>query len=264
MPNLFCVDAFTNQPFRGNPAAVHLQDRHRDTPFMQALAAEMNLSETAFLLPRGGNAYDLRWFTPSVEVDLCGHATLASAHVLYSQGLLAPNESAEFHTRSGLLTCRRTDGRLQMNFPADPVKTSILPNHFEHVLRFRPLFFGTANSGYLLAEIDGEERLRALRPDMNYLLHLGHPLIVTCQAPAASGIDFLSRFFAPGFGIPEDPVTGSAHCTLAAYWAKRLDRTRFAAHQASARGGDLWLELLGDRVLIEGEAVTVYEGELKA
>ncbi|MDH5750935.1 MAG: PhzF family phenazine biosynthesis protein [Deltaproteobacteria bacterium] len=274
---LFQVDAFTSSPFAGNPAAVCLLDRPREAEWMQALAAEMNLSETAFALLRqprqsgqqpqdSQSGWDLRWFTPAVEVDLCGHATLATAHVLYSEGLLAPEEPARFHTRSGLLTVTRRGAVLEMDFPADPPREldekteDRLPEDLARALGTRPVWTGRGRDD-LLALLGSEQEVRALKPDMSLLKGLeARGVIVT--ASGGSGSDFVSRFFAPAAGIDEDPVTGSAHCTLCSFWAPRLGRDSLSARQVSPRGGELRVALKGDRVLLLGNAVTVFRGRL--
>lgn len=261
---LLIVDAFTNRPFAGNPAAVCLLPAGAPEPaaeWMQSLAGEMNLSETAFVRPLGGARFGLRWFTPRVEVDLCGHATLASAHTLFTTGVLAADAAISFETRSGTLVCSRTaDGWIRMDFPADPVRTMVMPERIDDILGTAPLYAGRGKS-FLLLEVGSEEELRGLRPDFGALARMPFPLVIaTCEGSAP--YHFLSRCFGPAVGIPEDPVTGSAHCTLVPYWAKRLKRTSFLAHQASRRGGDLRLELAGDRVILEGQAVTVVDGRI--
>lgn len=262
---LYLVDAFTSRPFGGNPAAVCLPDPAAppSDAWMQTVAAEMNLSETAFVLPRPDGTLGLRWFTPRVEVDLCGHATLATAHVLFATGRAPAGSTIDFNTRSGLLRCsQRPDGWIRMDFPADPVRTALIPEGLEGMLGTRPLYVGRGKD-YLLVEVGSEEELRNLRPHLPSLARLPFPLtIVTCEGNGEPW-HFLSRCFAPAVGIAEDPVTGSAHCTLATYWAKRLKRTEFLAWQASARGGALRVILSGDRVLLEGQAVTVLEGALR-
>lgn len=257
---IYQVDAFTDRPFAGNPAAVCILQEPRDDRWMQQVAAEMNLSETAFLL-RQADGWNLRWFTPTVEVDLCGHATLASAHVLWEQGLLAPDEQARFYTRSGLLTADRSGDWIELDFPVKPATPAEPPAGLIDALGVEPRYVGR-NAWDYIVEVDSERTLRALDPDHARLKTLGvRGIIVTSRADEAR-YDFVSRFFAPGSGIDEDPVTGSAHCCLAPFWSARLDRTEFLAYQASARGGVLRVRLAGDRVKLGGQAVTVLRGAL--
>lgn len=257
---LLQIDAFTDKPFRGNPAAVCFLDRDRDDEWMQRVAAEMNLSETAFLLP-ADKGYSLRWFTPVVEVDLCGHATLASAHALWEEGTLAAEETARFHTRSGLLTARRVDdGWIELDFPAKPDQKIDPPPGLLEALGVRARYVGRNQFDYLV-EVDSAETVRGLSPDHAILKKLSvRGVIVTARG--AGDYDFVSRFFAPGSGIDEDPVTGSAHCCLAPYWSRLLGKTDFNAYQASPRGGVLRVRLEGDRVKLAGRAVTVLCGNL--
>ena len=260
---LFQVDAFTDTPFAGNPAAVCLLDHARDADWMQRVAREMNLSETAFL-QRRGDGFDLRWFTPTHEVDLCGHATLASAHVLWTEGWLESGETARFHTRSGELSARRRDRWIQMDFPADPPEDTALPDVLTEALDVAPLYGGRSARDYLVL-VESEDAVRAVQPDMARLNECEtRGVIVT--APAASGdYDFVSRFFAPQVGVPEDPVTGSAHCCLGPYWAQRLGKTALVGRQVSARGGTVKIQLdapNAPRVALSGQAVTVLRAEL--
>lgn len=257
---IYTVDAFTAKPFAGNPAAVVLLDAPRDDAWLQAVAAEMNLSETAYLRP-AADGYELRWFTPAVEVDLCGHATLASAHVLWESGLIAAEAAARFHTRSGLLTAARRGDWIELDFPAKVEEPTTPPAELLEALGTAAVYVGRNQFDYLV-EIESEAALRALTPDHARLRQLPvRGVIVTARAESP-GYDFVSRFFAPGSGIDEDPVTGSAHCCLAPYWAPRLGKTVFSAYQASPRGGELEVELVGERVLLRGRAVTVLRGEL--
>ncbi|MBI1290028.1 PhzF family phenazine biosynthesis isomerase [bacterium] len=256
------VDAFTTTAFAGNPAAVCVLPEDRPDEWMQSLAREMNLSETAFLRRLGEGTWSLRWLTPAVEVNLCGHATLAAAHVLAAEGLWEGTSPVRFQTRSGELTVGRGDGVYTMNFPADPVKAIPRPNELEVALGVPPVYTARGKE-YLLVEIGSLERLRKMRPRMGVLAGLPFlGVVVTCEGPGGDEPHFYSRFFAPAAGIAEDPVTGSAHCTLATHWAKRLDRTTFLARQVSARGGELRVELHGERVNLIGSAVTVTRGEL--
>ncbi|HHL40336.1 MAG TPA: PhzF family phenazine biosynthesis protein [Deltaproteobacteria bacterium] len=258
---VYQVDAFTSEPFRGNPAAVCIVGEGFDGSLMQLVAAEMNLSETAFVVRREGG-FGLRWFTPVAEVDLCGHATLAAAHVLWREGVAADGASISFHTRSGRLGAARSDGIIELDLPADPVRAAEAPEGLLEALGVvEPLFVGRGRFDYLV-EVDSEGELRSLTPEMGALRGVEtRGVIVTCRAAAAPW-DFLSRFFAPAAGIDEDPVTGSAHCALGPYWARRLGRDELRAFQASRRGGELTVRSMGRRVAVGGRAVTVLEGRL--
>jgi PhzF family phenazine biosynthesis protein len=257
---IYQVDAFTDQPFAGNPAAVCILNEVRDASWMQNVAREMNLSETAFL-SKQEDGFDLRWFTPSVEVDLCGHATLASAHVLWEAGLLDRQRQARFHTRSGLLTAAYNRGEVELDFPATPDEPESPPEELGKALGVVPTHVGKSAYDYLV-EVESEEAVRTLRPDLGLLKILDvRGTIVTARADSAA-YDFVSRFFAPGAGIDEDPVTGSAHCCLGPYWSRRLGKKEFVAYQASERGGTVRVRLAGDRVILGGRAVTVLRGLL--
>lgn len=257
---LWQVDAFTDRPFAGNPAAVCLLAEERDTAWMESLAAEMNLSETVFVRPLA-DGYSLRWFTPTIEVPLCGHATLASAHFLYASGRVALQDAIRFHTRSGVLTARRNGDRIELDFPSAPPKEVAPPPGLLSALSLATsLFIGKTSLDTYLVHTD-PDRLRALAPDFVALAPLAHGVIVT--APSDDDrYDFFSRFFAPAAGINEDPVTGSAHCALAPYWSSRLGRDELTGYQASQRGGTVYTRLAGDRVILAGNAVTVLKGEL--
>jgi len=262
---LFHVDAFASRPFEGNPAAVCLLDRERPDSWMQHLAAEMNLSETAFLLPAGSH-YGLRWFTPTTEVPLCGHATLASAHALWESGLLPSDAAATFETRSGLLGARRVDGRIEIDLPAAPVAESALPQGAQRALGVEAVFVGrTPDRGLgdvdYLVEVPSEAAVGALRPDFTTLRAIAAGFIVTAAATSPP-YDFVSRYFAAFAGIDEDPVTGAAHCALLPHWSRRLGKTSMTAFQASTRGGIVHGRVAGDRVLLSGGAVTVFQGDL--
>jgi predicted PhzF superfamily epimerase YddE/YHI9 len=260
---LIQVDAFSSQPFAGNPAAVCLLESQRDERWMQQVAREMNLSETAFLVRRA-DGHELRWFTPTIEVDLCGHATLASAHVLWETGRLAADRPARFHTKSGILTCLRKGVWIEMDFPANPAVEAAPPAGLVEALGARPRFVGRSRFDWLV-EVESEGELRALAPDFGRLRRVeARGVIVTSRATdlARDGFDFVSRFFAPRSGIDEDPVTGSAHCCLAPHWRERLGKDAMAGWQASARGGEVRVRVAGDRVLLSGQAVTVLRGEL--
>jgi PhzF family phenazine biosynthesis protein len=254
------VDAFTDRPFAGNPAAVCLLPEPADAGWMQQLAREMNLSETAFLCRRP-DGFSLRWFTPAVEVDLCGHATLASAHALWEQGHLRVDEPARFHTRSGLLTATRQGSWIAMDFPAVVPEPAPAPPDLAPALGATLGFVGRNRFDYLI-EVDSEATLRGLKPDFNRLAALPvRGVIVTARA-ATPGFDFVSRFFAPAAGVNEDPVTGSAHCCLAPFWGQRLGKAVMVGYQASARGGVVRVRPAGSRVILEGQAVTVLRAEL--
>jgi PhzF family phenazine biosynthesis protein len=254
------VDAFTDQPFAGNPAAVCLLPTVRDTGWMQQVAREMNLAETAFLVRRL-DGFDLRWFSPTCEVDLCGHATLASAHVLWEQEHLAAGQIARFHTRSGVLTAERRDPLIWLDFPATPATPAEPPEELVQGLGTRGRFVGRTPFDYLV-ELESESAVRALAPDLALLARVqARGIIVTAKA-ATPEYDFVSRFFGPAAGVPEDPVTGSAHCALGPYWSPRLGRSELVGYQASARGGTVQVRLAGERVKLGGEAITVLKGEL--
>ena len=254
------VDAFTDKPFTGNPAVVCILPEAREESWMLKVAREMNVSETAFLVKQS-DGYNLRWFTPSVEIDLCGHATLASAHVLWEEGHLRPRAQARFHTRSGLLTADRHGNWIELDFPAVLESAAEAPEGLAAALGATPKYVGKNKFDYLI-ELESEETVRQLAPDFTSLRKLPvRGLIVTSRASTA-GFDFVSRFFAPGSGVDEDPVTGSAHCCLGPYWAKKLGKTEFLAYQASARGGVVRVKVLGERIKLSGQAVTVRRGEL--
>ncbi|HIP87986.1 MAG TPA: PhzF family phenazine biosynthesis protein [Anaerolineales bacterium] len=258
----FQVDAFTDQPFRGNPAAVCLLPGPRDEVWMRDVARETNLSETAFVY-REGEGFRLRWFTPAVEVDLCGHATLATAHVLWEVGWLAPEEPARFHTRSGLLTARRRGAEVELDFPALPEEpVDALPGLSE-ALGAAAVYVGRSEYDYLV-EVASEEVVRGIKPDFNRLKTLSARGFIVTSRATSEGYDFVSRYFAPSVGVDEDPVTGSAHCCLGPFWGERLGKEEMVGYQASARGGVVRVRLAGERVYIGGRAVTVLEGELIA
>ncbi len=260
---LYQVDAFTAEPFAGNPAAVCILSEARNAGWMQHVAAEMNLAETAFL-ERRNDGFSLRWFTPTVEVDLCGHATLASAHALWESGLLQTSEAARFFTRSGLLTAERQGIWIELNFPVTPEEPVAAPPGLAEALGAAPRYVGKSRFDYLV-EFESEEAVQKLQPDFGRLKAIpGTRGFIATSQSAANGSDFVSRFFAPAAGIDEDPVTGSAHCCLAAFWSGRLNKNEFMARQISPRGGVVRVRLDGDRVLLGGQAVTVLRGELLA
>jgi PhzF family phenazine biosynthesis protein len=255
------VDAFTSEPFRGNPAAVCVLDNVRDDEWLGAVAREMNLSETAYL-ERRNDGWSLRWFTPATEVDLCGHATLASAHALWEMELATPGEVLHFHTRSGVLTARQEGGGIVLDFPAEPAATVpwVMPL-LEALSIAAPVAFARNRLDYLV-EVADAEQVRALRPDMARLAAVPtRGVIVTARADTGD-FDFVSRWFGPRVGVAEDPVTGSAHCCLGPWWAERLGRTALRGLQLSARTGSVGVRVLGERVELIGNAVTVLRGEL--
>lgn len=258
--NIYQVDAFTREPFTGNPAAVCVLSEPRNETWMAAVAREMNLSETAFLL-RQEDGFSLRWFTPAVEVELCGHATLASAHILWETGLLAPEERARFHTASGLLTAERKGQQIELNFPATPPEETELPPGLAEALGVQPLYAGKSLYDYLI-EVASEETVRQLQPDYPRVKALTERGVIVTSRTSMPGYDFVSRFFAPAAGINEDPVTGSAHCCLGPFWAARMGKEALLAYQASARGGVVGVRLAGERVALLGRAVTVLRGQL--
>jgi predicted PhzF superfamily epimerase YddE/YHI9 len=262
---IYQVDAFTGRPFAGNPAAVCPLPAFPEAGWMQAVAAEMNLSETAFLVRRGGSAdFDLRWFTPALEVELCGHATLASAHVLWETGAVAAAAAIRFHTLSGVLGAARRGEWIELDFPAEPASAlPAPPPRLPDMLGAAPVWVG-ANRFDLVVELAGEAAVRSLAPDIGRLAALPYRGILVTARAAAPEYDVVSRFFAPASGIDEDPVTGSAHCCLGPYWSERLGKNPLLAYQASRRGGLVRVELAGDRVRLGGQAVTVLEGRLAA
>ncbi|MCK9605786.1 MAG: PhzF family phenazine biosynthesis protein [Methylomonas sp.] len=261
--SLFIIDAFTDQAFHGNPAAVCLVDPDTDDAWMQHVAAEMNLSETAFLYPLDADLWSLRWFTPTTEVDLCGHATLAAAHALRHELALA-NGPMNFRTRSGILTATSVGTAISLDFPgfiAEPVELSAA---FDAAIDAQTTAALRAGAHLILVLRDAQTVV-SLNPDLDLIRRLtARGVAVTAAAAADSRWDFVSRFFAPAVGIPEDPVTGSAHCSLGPYWGKVLGKAQLTAYQASARGGEVGMELLGDRVRLLGQAKTVVRGELCA
>jgi predicted PhzF superfamily epimerase YddE/YHI9 len=257
--NIVQVDAFSSIAFGGNPAAVCVLPAPRDSAWMQKVAMEMNLSETAFL-EKNGDGYGLRWFTPSVEVDFCGHATLASAHVLWETGRLAVNEQARFHTRSGLLTADRNGDWIEMDFPVKNEVAAEPPDGLIKSLGAKPRYVGKNQFDYLV-EVE-ESELLGMSPDHGLLRKIPVRGVIVTSRSSDARFDFVSRFFAPGSGIDEDPVTGSAHTALAPYWAARLGKTTMMARQASPRGGVVRVTMKGERVLLGGQAVTTLRGEL--
>ncbi len=257
---LYQVDAFTDERFKGNPAAVCVLEDAREDAWMQALAGEMNLSETAFLR-RDGKSYGLRWFTPATEVDLCGHATLASAHILWEAGEADPDKPIAFDTRSGELSAVRRDAWIDLDFPATPAEEGKCNIDLQRAIGATPTFVGRSTFDYIV-ELPTEQVLREIKPDYSIIERAtARGLIVTAHS-ASDEYDFVSRFFAPQSGVPEDPVTGSSHCCLGPYWSRRLGKQELVGYQASERGGTVRVRIDGDRVVLGGQAITVFAAEL--
>jgi PhzF family phenazine biosynthesis protein len=261
MPHQFhLIDAFTAQPFTGNPAAVYLLDRWPDDSWLSRVAREMNQSETAFLVG-GGSEFELRWFTPAIEVDLCGHATLASAHMLWSTGAANTDKPLAFSTRSGTLTATKNGDRIELDFPLLPEEPADAPPGLVESLGVKPIYVGKSRHDFLV-EVPSETDVRAAKPDFPRLAQVASRGVIVTAKSNDPAFDFVSRFFAPAAGINEDPVTGSAHCCLADFWRKRLHQDAFRAFQASPRGGVVHVRIIGDRAILGGQAVTVAKGEL--
>jgi len=256
---IYQIDAFTSRRFTGNPAAVMPMNRFPSDATMLAIAAENNLSETAFLVPEGRD-YRLRWFTPRIEVPLCGHATLASAAVVMERLEVGRNRVV-FHSASGPLTVSRSSARYVMDLPTRPSQEITAPSGLAEALGAVPLEVW-GNSFNYMAVLENEQVVRKLVPEMPAIACMGRPGVIVTAA-GDDTYDFISRYFAPAKGIPEDPVTGAAHCMLAPYWAKRLGRTEFRAFQASRRGGEMICRLAGDRTELEGSCVFYLEGEVE-
>ena len=255
------VDSFTERAFAGNPAGVCVLSAPASEEWMLNVAREMNVSQTAFLY-RNGDGYQLRWFSPTVEVAICGHATLASAHVLWESGELPPDESARFDTRSGRLTVSREDGWIVMDFPALTAAPADPPAGLVEALGVQPLAVLRNAMGYYLVEVASAEEVRTVEPDLGRIVHMPVLGVIVTARADRDGYDFVSRFFAPSLGVNEDPATGSSHCVLAPYWTNKLGKRVLTGYQESRRGGVIRVELKGDRVLLGGKAVTVLRGEL--
>lgn len=258
---IYQVDAFADRPFSGNPAGVCILERAAPEKWMQVVAAEMNVAETVFLVRRDDGAYDLRWFTPTIEVDLCGHATLASAHVLWDERILPADERARFHTKSGELSAWREGDTIWMDFPSEPVTSSPAPAALAESLNV-PFSFAGKNRMDWLVEVADETAVKAVRPELRALAMLNVRGVIVTARSATPERDFVSRFFAPAAGVDEDPVTGSAHCALAPYWAGKLGTDSLTGYQASVRGGTVLCTVKGDRVFLGGRAVTVLRAKL--
>lgn len=261
-PNLFQVDAFTHHPFSGNPAGVCLLERDADSSWMQSLAREMNLSETAFLLPRS-DCFGLRWFTPTIEVELCGHATLASAHILWEIGILLKSEPVYFDTlHSGRLTCKQETDWIAMDFPSLAQRPCAHPPELAAALQAVPIYVGKTEYD-LLVELESEESVRSVQPNFGLIANLAKRGVIVTSLADSREYDFVSRFFAPSARVAEDPATGSAHCALGPYWSERLGKESLVGYQASQRGGVIRTAWRGDRVTLSGQAITVFEATLR-
>lgn len=254
------IDSFTNKACYGNPAGVCILEKPAEDKWMQLVAREMNLSETAFIFPEK-SGYHLRWFTPQDEVDLCGHATLATAHLLFEKKWVPDYKIIHFHTKSGLLKARYDQGWIELDFPSEEDQESGYDQFLAEAFMTEPLYIGRNRMDYIL-EVDSEKTLRNLTPDMEALKKLDLRGFIVTSSSEDPQFDFISRFFAPALGIDEDPVTGSAHCCLGPYWMRKTGKKSFTAFQASERGGILKVRVEGNRILISGQAVTVFEAEL--
>ena len=261
MIEIYQVDAFTDQAFAGNPAGVCLLKKEAEDEWMQQVAAEMNLAETAFVRRIDQDTFSLRWFTPLIEVDLCGHATLASAHVLWQEDAVDPMDPIRFETRSGILTCKNMAGRIQMDFPASPAEEFPVPAEVIEALGVQPIFCGKNQFDYLV-EVASESEVRQSVVDMVKLRGVPIRGVILTSRSEQTESDFVSRFFAPASGVDEDPVTGSAHCCLGPYWGPKTGKTELLGFQASRRGGFVEIHLLSDRVMLLGKAVTTLKGNL--
>ncbi len=257
------VDAFTAEAFRGNPAAICVLKQEADPTWMQNVALEMNLSETAYIVPRA-DGFGLRWFTPAVEVDLCGHATVAAAHVLWQDGILPLTEECRFHTRSGLLTARLNGDWIEVSFPRETMYAITAPRDAQEALHVKAIAAAQSDRlQYLILELESEQAVRECQPDFTALGKVNYEgIIVTARAAAGCEYSIVSRFFAPRKGVNEDPATGSAHCILGPYWQLKLGKDAFLAFQASARGARIRVAVGKERVTLSGQAITVLRGEL--
>ncbi len=258
---IFLVDAFANEPFKGNPAGVVVLDQPADAAWMQKVAMEMNQAETAFIVPQE-KGFGLRWFTPTVEVDLCGHATLASAHILWKLHKMTKEQTISFETLSGWLHCTRQEQTIQLDFPAKVVEPCEEPAGLLAALNLSEGAIFSNKMDYLVI-VQEESTVRLLKPDFTALFLVKCRGVIVSAASQNSSVDFVSRFFAPGSGIPEDPVTGSAHCALGPYWAQQFGKNTLVGYQASPRGGYVHVEMKDDRVLLRGQAVTFMKGEIR-
>lgn len=259
--SIYQVDAFAVKPFKGNPAAVMLLEEVKSDRWMQSVAQEINLSETAFLRPKGHD-YELRWFTPTTEVDLCGHATIASAHILYEFGYYDPDETINFHTRSGVITSTFNRGTIELSMPRFKFEPTSAPEGLLEILGVTPVAVAVSENDTLIAELENADLVRNFKPDTDEINKLAHEGLAITALGDDGKYDFVSRYFSPQTGIPEDPVTGMAHCLLGPYWESKTGKQTFRAYQASPRGGELWIRLSDKRAFIGGKAITVMKGEM--
>ncbi|MGC1390398.1 MAG: PhzF family phenazine biosynthesis protein [Bacteroidales bacterium] len=258
---IYQVDAFTTEAFRGNPAGVCILDNEPDEAWMQNIAMEMNLSETAFVFP-GQECWRIRYFTPVVEVPLCGHATLSASHILYETSMAKDGEEISLLAKAGILKIRKTGSWITMNFPSSQINQSPVPFEFEKVVGVKPLEFYKCDYGLTLALIREEKIIRELKPDFNAMKETEFGDLMVTAVSSDKKYDFCLRFFAPALGIDEDPVTGSAHCALVPFWHRKTGKKEFISHQVSKREGILKVSLIGDRVEISGQAKTIFKAEM--
>jgi len=258
---IYQVDAFTTEPFKGNPAGVCILEKEPKTEWMQNVAMEMNLSETAFIFQEEGTR-NIRFFTPEAEMNLCGHATLSASHILYETGIVQKEDIIELHSKAGKLMIRKTGEWITMNFPAYPLEKRAIPDEFQKLTGIRPLELYNAGSGWTLALLSNEEEVRSMDPDFGAMKSSEFGDLIVTAPSSDHSFDFCVRCFAPAVGINEDPVTGSAHCALVPFWSKRTGKTSFNSHQVSKREGILKVALKEDRVEISGQAITVFKADL--
>ena len=258
---IFQVDAFTNKPFRGNPAGVVLLDKEHSDEWMLSVAREMNLSETAFVVGEKP-PYNLRWFTPAIEVELCGHATLATAHILYERDIVKRSELIEFTTRSGVLTISYIDGWIKMDFPSYTADEVVLGGAVDRALKCEPVEIYSSGEN-IMAVFNDPENIYSLSPDFNLIKQLDAQGVIATSLSDLAEFDFISRYFAPRVGVNEDPVTGSAHCSLGPYWGGILNKNVLHAKQVSDRGGELQIRIENGRTFIRGQAVTIFSGKIQ-
>jgi PhzF family phenazine biosynthesis protein len=258
---IYIVDAFTDKAFAGNPAAVYVMTEPLPDERMQLIAREFNLSETAFLLPEG-EGYKLRWFTPTTEVELCGHATMASAHILYETGRITKDKVVRFYTLSGELRAKYIDGSIELNFPEEAPQETEMPDYLAESLDIENWKYVGKNRFDYIIELGNEQDIRSLTPNFSLLAQIPARGIIVTAAGSSGNYDFISRFFCPNVGINEDPVTGSAHCCLVPYWQRKLGKEKMRAYQASERGGEMEVYTKEGRVFMQGKAVTVIESLL--